>query len=60
MLIGMKKYSFLCFILGLASLFCGCTSSSSDEASLPWARPAEWEGTPPGMSNLPGAGAGRR
>ncbi len=38
-------------ILGLT----GCTSSDTDENSIPWSRPQSWEGNVPGMGTTPGA-----
>jgi hypothetical protein len=41
-------------LLTLAALFSGCTSPQQD-SSIPWSRPADWEGQIPGM----GSGMGR-
>lgn len=54
----MKKW-FLFIILGVHFLL-GCASQDVDQNNLPWARPSDWEGAPPGMSNIPGAQRGRR
>jgi len=51
----MKSFMFWPILLGIGSLLImGCQSTSVDESKLPWARPASWEGAPPGMSGLPG------
>jgi len=51
----MKLFIPWCIIWVLCSFFwAGCTSTRVDESKLPWARPANWEGAPPGMSGLPG------
>jgi len=36
--------------------FTGCVAKSEDESTIPWSRPASWEGGLPGMS--PGMGGG--
>jgi hypothetical protein len=44
-----KKPLFLALLaLGLASLFAGCVAPKTD-SSIPWNRPADWEGRIPGM-----------
>jgi hypothetical protein len=42
--------------LGLAGTFAtfGCTSQR--DTSIPWSRPANWEGQVPGMGTTPGSG----
>lgn len=35
--------------LGLGSLLAGCTSKTAKDTSIPWSRPADWEGQIPGM-----------
>ncbi|MFT3781713.1 MAG: hypothetical protein QM790_06805 [Nibricoccus sp.] len=32
-----------------AILATGCTSKTSNDTSIPWSRPASWEGQVPGM-----------
>jgi hypothetical protein len=41
--------AFLAFVL--AALFAGCAAPQGD-SSIPWNRPADWEGTIPGMGNM--------
>ena len=41
--------------MAVVSLFAGCVSPKTD-SSIPWNRPADWEGRIPGM----GMGNGRR
>lgn len=36
--------------------FTGCTSRSDHDTSIPWSRPAGWEGQIPGMGTTPGSG----
>jgi hypothetical protein len=43
---------FLLILLGL--MLTGCTTRRGD-SSIPWSRPADWEGQIPGLSN-PGQG----
>lgn len=42
-----------CSLLALAT---GCASKTPEESSIPWSRPASWEGGIPGMG---GMGPGR-
>lgn len=47
----LKIFSFLTILLSL-SLFTGCASlfnEDPDAQQTPWAGPADWEGTVPGM-----------
>lgn len=43
----------LCATLFVAAAFAfsGCTSKTSDDSSIPWSRPAGWEGNIPGMGD---------
>ena len=34
-------------------LLSGC-SADQEESRIPWSRPATWEGTAPGMGDIPG------
>jgi len=34
----------------------GCSTKSPDDSSIPWSRPASWEGGIPGMGGLGGPG----
>lgn len=44
-------------LLGLFALFtAGCTSRTDRDSSIPWGRPANWEGQIPGMGTTPGSG----
>ena len=49
------------FLIALAALstciFSGCDTVDKDNTSIPWSRPASWEGQAPGMGSLaPGGG----
>ncbi|MDA7916665.1 hypothetical protein N9Z12_02265 [Opitutaceae bacterium] len=37
-------------------LFTGCTSATDADSSIPWSRPANWEGQVPGMGTGKGSG----
>lgn len=37
-------------VLALGSLLAGCTSRTGRDSSIPWTRPATWEGQIPGLS----------
>ena len=45
----LKRRSILLLLAALAlTAFAGCTKRQ-DETSIPWSRPADWEGRIPGM-----------
>lgn len=44
-------------LIAFAALFSGCTTKTAKDTSIPWSRPATWEGQIPGMGS--GAGQGR-
>jgi hypothetical protein len=50
-----KKTLLGLLLLAIVSLSVGCMSAPRD-SSIPWSRPADWEGQIPGMS---GSGLGR-
>ena len=39
-----------------AFIFSGCTSQTEADSSIPWSRPANWEGQVPGMGTGQGSG----
>jgi hypothetical protein len=43
-------------LLALGAIVSGCTSQSAKDSSIPWSRPATWEGQIPGMGSGPGQG----
>jgi len=42
--------------LTLAGIFAASGCTSQRDTSIPWSRPANWEGQVPGMGQTPGAG----
>lgn len=55
----MKAYvRFLIVLAGIAGsfFFTGCTSQTEADSSIPWSRPANWEGQVPGMGTGKGSG----
>jgi hypothetical protein len=50
-------------LLALAStaaiLATGCTTKQPEDSSIPWNRPASWEGGIPGMGGMGGPGSTR-
>lgn len=44
-----KKSALGLLLLAIVSLAAGCMSAPRD-SSIPWSRPADWEGQIPGMS----------
>ena len=51
-------FRLLIVLAGIASAFLstGCTSAQEADSSIPWSRPANWEGQVPGMGTTPGSG----
>lgn len=37
--------------LSLGAILTGCTSKTGNDTSIPWSRPAGWEGQVPGMGS---------
>lgn len=54
----MKLSRLLAAVLLIAGplAFTGCTTKSDQDTSIPWSRPAGWEGQIPGMGTTPGSG----
>jgi len=55
----MKAFFRLLIVLAAITggvIFTGCTSASEDGDSIPWSRPANWEGQVPGMGTGQGSG----
>lgn len=48
-MISLKKLVSAVLLLAFVALFSGCMSAPKD-SSIPWSRPANWEGQIPGMS----------
>jgi hypothetical protein len=58
-MVRLKKLLLLALaFLGGSLLFTGCTSKTEQDSSIPWSRPASWEGGIPGMGGL-GSPGGR-
>ena len=49
-MIPSKKSLLGLLLLALIAMTAGCMSAPRD-SSIPWSRPADWEGQIPGMSN---------
>jgi hypothetical protein len=45
-----KPLLFALLVVAFGSLFAGCVAPKSD-STIPWNRPAEWEGQIPGMTS---------
>ena len=52
-----KKSLFWILLVAMGAISSGCSSHSSKDSSIPWSRPARWEGQMPGMPG--GQGQGR-
>ena len=53
-----KLFRLLLALAGIAGslLLSGCTSQTEADSSIPWSRPANWEGQVPGMGTGKGSG----
>jgi len=47
----MKKFIFALLALAFTALLGGCQTRSAKDSTIPWGRPADWEGGIPGMGN---------
>jgi len=43
-------------VAGGTAMLTGCTTKTDQDTSIPWSRPAGWEGQIPGMGTTPGSG----
>ena len=48
------KRIFALLLLAVAGIFGGCSTRTQKETSIPWSRPAGWEGQIPGMGQPSG------
>lgn len=55
----MKKFVLIA-LAGAAVLLTGCTSKTEQDSTIPWSRPASWEGGIPGMGGMGSPGSGSR
>lgn len=44
-----KKFIFALLLLTFGALAGGCTTNAPKQSSIPWSKPAGWEGQIPGM-----------
>lgn len=49
----------LVLALAAALLATGCATKQPEDSSIPWSRPANWEGGIPGMGGMGGPGGMR-
>lgn len=47
----MKKLLIAFLATAFLAIFTGCSTRTSKDTSIPWSRPASWEGGIPGMGN---------
>jgi len=45
----LKKPIFALLLVAFGAVLGGCTTKTSKDTSIPWSRPADWEGQVPGM-----------
>lgn len=43
-------------LIGFSVILAGCSTENPSDSSIPWNRPASWEGQVPGMGTTPGSG----
>ena len=48
---SLKRPVFLLILAAFGAMLAGCTSKTSKDTSIPWSRPADWEGQIPGMGS---------
>ena len=53
---SLKKPLLLALALASGALVAGCSTRSQNNTSIPWSRPAGWEGQIPGMGTPTGSG----
>jgi hypothetical protein len=49
-----KKSVFALLLLAFGAIVGGCSTNSPKQTSIPWSRPAGWEGQIPGMGQPTG------
>jgi hypothetical protein len=49
-----KKFTLALLLLAFGAIFTGCSTRTQKETSIPWSRPAGWEGQIPGMGQPSG------
>jgi len=47
----MKKIILALLALSFAAILAGCQTRSAQDSTIPWSRPADWEGGIPGMGD---------
>lgn len=45
----LKKPILFLIFLAWGAMLAGCTNKTAKDTSIPWSRPADWEGQLPGM-----------
>ena len=59
-MVRLKKLVLLSLaVSGLSLLVSGCTTKTEADSTIPWSRPANWEGGIPGMGGMGGPGGYR-
>jgi hypothetical protein len=53
----LRRLSLLLLGSALGILAQGCASKQPEDSSIPWSRPAAWEGGVPGMGGMGGPGS---
>jgi hypothetical protein len=58
-MLARRLISALLLALAAAFLGAGCTTKQPEDSSIPWSRPASWEGGVPGMGGPGFGGSGQ-
>lgn len=53
----LRRLALLALGSSLALLATGCATKQPEDSSIPWSRPASWEGGIPGMGGFGGPGS---
>lgn len=51
---SLKQPILVLLLLAFGAIFSGCSTRTQKETSIPWSRPAGWEGQIPGMGQPSG------
>lgn len=47
-----RRLVLLLLVSAFAALATGCASKTAEDSTIPWSRPASWEGGMPGMGGM--------
>jgi hypothetical protein len=53
-----RRLTVIALGLAFAAMAAGCATKQAEDSTIPWSRPASWEGGLPGMGGFGGPGSG--